>query len=158
MEASSISGGENLKALLDRVKGQKATLLVGYFPDAKYIEKDGVVKQVAQVAAENEYGHVNPDGTLVPARPFMSKTYDDNKAQWSKFLQEELIQQGEEIDVKKALRALGYVVKHDIQETIDWWAEFGQPRNSKVTIREKGFDSPLIHSGKMRASVRSVVK
>ncbi len=148
-----ISGGEKLKEFLKKVSQQKARVDVGFFPDAKY--PDGT--QIAQVAIDNEFGHITESGAIVPARSFMHSTYNEQKAKWLKILENVVKKQGENIDVKKALQTVGFVAQNDVREKIDWWAESGTPRNAEFTQKEKGFDSPLIWKGDMRDAVASKV-
>jgi hypothetical protein len=157
--AYSITGGENLKKFLENVKKQKAKLEAGYFPESVY----DTGEQVAQVAVLNHYGHVNPwpisqiYGEIIPARPFMQKAFDDHNLEWREKLRDTIIAQGENINVYVALKTVGFIVKHHIQETIDWFAAHGQDHNGPKVIKLKKSDSPLIWTGKMRDSVNTVV-
>ena len=136
---------------------------MGFFPESKYA--DG--KQVAQVAIDNEFGHINDNGSIVPPRPFLHPTYLEQKSKWLEVLQKSIKNQGESISVKKSLEDVGFVAQQDVQDKIDWWASSGIPRNAPATIRMKAGsrhgekeesgravgDSPLIWSGHMRESV-----
>lgn len=156
----AITGGENLKKFLGKVKNQGGRIEAGFFPEAIYA--DGT--QVAQVAFDNCFGHINTGadaekyGEVIPARNFMGLTFDSRKLQWKLTLIDIFDKQKENIDVIKALKTLAFIVKKDIQDTIDWFAESGEPRNGPKIQALKGFDSPLIWSGKMRDSVETVVK
>lgn len=159
----NISGGEKFKEFLEKVKKQKARVDVGFFPEAKYT--DGT--QVAEVAIWQEFGTKTKDNKqIIPPRPFLHSTYEENKSKWLKILENSVKKQGKNIDVKKALEKVGFVAQNDVREKIDWWAKEGVPRNSKITIegtlpdkdgnkfiKGKGFDSPLIETGHMRDSV-----
>jgi hypothetical protein len=157
---SSISGGENLKKFLGKIKNQTGQIDVGFFPEAVY--DDGT--QVAQVAFDNCFGHINTGadaekyGRVVPARNFMQKAFDDNNKKWREDLLKIIIEQKENIDIEKALKAEAFIIKKDIQNTIDWFATSGQPRNGPKMQAIKGVDSPLIWKGKMQNSVETVVK
>jgi len=160
MALSTISGGENLKKFLGKVKNQTGQIDAGFFPESIY--DDGT--QVAQVAFDMEYGKINfgldaeKYGEIIPARPFMQKTFDENNKKWRQELINIIYAQKENIDVLQALRVVGFVVKRDIQETISWFAREGTPRNGPKVIKLKGYDSPLIWTGKMQESVNYVVK
>lgn len=146
---STIKGGDKLQEFLNKLKKQKARVDVGFFPDSVY--EDGT--QVAQVAIDNEFGHINENGSIVPARPFLLPTYNENKSKWMKILGNVIKNQGENINVSKALDTIGRIAQEDVREKIDWWAEAGEPRNAQSTQEKKGFDSPLIETGHMRESV-----
>lgn len=146
----TIKGGEKLKAFLDKIIKQKAKLDVGFFPEAKY--EDGT--PVASVAIWNEFGTETDDGKkLIPPRPFLFPTYNKQKEKWKQYLFDKIESQGEDIDLKKALKATGFVAQKDVQEAIDEWARAGNPRNADSTIEKKGFDSPLYEHGHLRESV-----
>lgn len=160
MGLSSIKGGENLKKFLDNSKKQTGQVDAGFFPGAIY--DDGT--QVAQVAFDQCFGFINPwplseiYGKVIPARNFMQKTFDENNKKWRDDLAKIIAAQKENIDVEKALRTEGFILKKDIQDMIDWFATSGEPRNGpKMQAIKKG-DTPLIHKGKMQSSVETVVK
>lgn len=160
MALSSISGGENLKKFLGKFKNQTGQIDAGFFPEAVY--DDGT--QVAQVAFDQCFGHINIGadaekyGRVIPARNFMQKAFDENNKKWREDLIKIISQQKENIDVEKALKTEAFIIKKDIQDEIDWFAASGQPRNGPKVQALKGFDSPLIWTGKMRESVEAVVK
>lgn len=161
----TISGGNKLQSFLDKIKKQKARVDVGFFPESTYT--DGT--QVAAVAIWQEFGTESDDGKQhIPPRAFMHPTYQENKSKWLKVLEKVVMNQGENIDIKKALNSVGFIAQKDIQDKIDWWAESGNPRNAEATIKIKSGerygefevgtdrkvgDSPLIWSGHMRESV-----
>lgn len=145
----TINGGDKFKEFLQTLLKQKASVNVGFFEDAKY--PDGL--QIAEVAVGNEFGYINETGAVVPPRPFMQPTLEENKSKWVRVLKQQITAQQDKIDIKKALSAVGFVAMNDIKNKIDWWAEQGEPRNAAATIAKKGFDSPLINSGMMRDAV-----
>ena len=157
---SSISGGENLKKFLGKVKNQTGKIDAGFFPEATY--DDGT--QVAQVAFDQCFGFINTGadaekyGEVIPARNFMQKAFDENNRKWRLTLVDEIYKQKENIDVEKALKVTAFVIKKDIQDEIDWFATSGQPRNGPKVVALKGENSPLIWTGKMQSSVENVVK
>ena len=158
----TIEGGGKLQAFLDKFKFQKARVDAGFFPEAKY--KDGT--QVAQVAIWLEDGTEKNGKEFILPRPFLLPTFNEQKEKWKKKFFD-IIQNQNEIDVKKALFAVGRLAQDDIRDKIDWWAESGTPRNAEATIKIKSGerygekeesgrsvgDSPLIWSGHMRDSV-----
>lgn len=110
-----------------------------------------------------EFGKINEGldaekyGKIIPPRSFMQKTFDEQKDNWFKELQRTILAQRDKLDTKAALQRLGVIAQNNIRATIDWWAAEGEPRNGPKVIALKGFDSPLIWSGKMRQSVNFVV-
>lgn len=142
----NFKGGEKLQQFLTLVKKQKAKIEIGFFEDSKYI--DGT--QIAEIAIYNEFGV--PENNL-PPRPFLHPTYDNQKNKWIKILANTIDIQKDNIDVKKALSKVGLIAQNDVRNSIDEWAKSGEPRNAPRTIKAKGFDSPLIHTGQMRDAV-----
>ena len=158
----SIDGGKAIKEFLAAVKTNPVEGQVGFFPESRY--DDGT--SVATVAFLNHYGHINTGeaaqkyGRVIPARPFMQKTFDENRVKWRKQLQDIIntqIQNGQKINPELALKVVSKIAAKDVQEMIDWFASSGQPRNGPKMQALKGFDSPLIWKGIMRQSVQSQV-
>lgn len=154
----TVEGGTKLQEFFDSINLlPKARVDIGFFPEAKYV--DGT--QVASVAMWDEFGTESDDGKkLIPPRPFLIPTYEENKKKWFEMFKSELnkqIEKNQKIDVIKILKKIGFVAQKSVQEKIDWWAAQGVPRNAASTIEKKGFDSPLIQDGHMRESVDSKV-
>lgn len=143
-QSKFIKGGDQLAKFLTTVAKQKARVDVGFFPDATY--PDGT--KVAEIAIYQEFGTKH-----IPPRPFMNSTFEDNRKRWRDLLAKAVKNQGNQINVRKALMTIGVIAQNDIKTKIDWWAGQGMPRNAASTIAKKGFDSPLIETGHMRDSV-----
>ena len=123
---------------------------VGWFDN---IHHDGI--PVAQIAAWNEETHYTPSGAISPARPFIRVGFmgDIRKGDWvDKYIPYvNLIAQGK-LTWVKLLKKISVELKELLQKHI---LEWNTPRNSKYTIDIKGFDDPLIHTGKMYDTIKT---
>lgn len=129
--------GERLKRCMDELV--KTKLYVG-FKAGEHTEKDG--SDVATVAMQNEFGT-----DKIPARPFMSRTFDDHDGEIIKLVKDAV---SEEEDAAGIFRIIG----EGIAELMKAEIESGDyAPNSPVTIARKGSDIPLIDTGTMRDSV-----
>lgn len=92
----------------------------------------------------------------IPARPFMRNTYDQKNREWQAKAQEQV---GQVLDGKKdattMLETMGNIMEGDIKRKI---ANGPFTPNAPATIRKKKSARPLIDSGRMRQSVRYVVR
>ena len=103
-------------------------------------------RPIASVAAANEYGVPERN---VPPRPFMKRTVDGNARKWATYVRNELPKM-EPMDLRiMAVRVAGLAI-NDTKRTID---ELMYPPNAPSTIRNKGFNNPLIDTGTMRDTV-----
>ena len=112
---------------------------------------------VAEVAAWNEFGTRNADGSQrIPARPFMRQSVDKYGPHIQKMLalQLEAVAKGE-AGADKALRAIGALQVGLIQHEI---CDGGFTENAGSTKALKGSSTPLIDEGRMRQSVHYAVK
>jgi hypothetical protein len=133
-------------------KAQKSFVIVG-FPEGTVTHaqtKDKREKKagqnMAEIAAANEYGT-----DKIPARPFMSTSYDENLPTINRALEGEYnkIVQGKST-VKLSLSKMGEYMKGLIVKKIN---EIQSPPNSPRTIALKGSSKPLIDFGQMRQAV-----
>ena len=130
------------KKMLKALMKQKATLEVGFWGDTY---SDG--ESVASVAAFNEFG-----GGYTPPRPFMRNCVKRNKRKWRNAVQDRL---PVTMDAKKTFQTLGEDMVEDLKMEI---YRTNTPPNAPSTIKRKGFNKPLIDTGKMVSSVRMRVK
>lgn len=130
------------KKIFKALKKQKATLEVGFWDDTY---SDG--KSVASVAAFNEYG-----GGNTPPRPFMRNCVKRNRKKWRNAVQDIL---PVNLDIKKTFQTLGEDMVEDLKYEI---YATNTPPNAPSTVKRKGFNKPLIDTGKMVSSVRMRVK
>lgn len=103
-----------------------------------------------------EIAYINEYGTkTIPARPFMSTSFDENREKINNFIQTNFdkILIGE-TTVSKSLGLLGIAMVGLIQKKI---REIRSPPNSPRTIKIKGSSKPLIDFGQMIQSVREKV-
>lgn len=102
---------------------------------------------MAQIAAENEFGT-----KIIPARPFMSTSFDENKALINKAIQGEYnkILDGQRA-TEQSLGLIGQLMTKLIVQKI---RAIVSPPNSPRTIAIKKSSKPLIDFGQMVQSVR----
>lgn len=113
------------------------------------IEESGL--DILTVAVWNEFGT-----SRIPARPFISQTWEKGRDKIMKFTQQVVKQVIDgKADVKTATNMLGTKVKSMIQSTIRN-GEFVP--NAPSTVKKKGSDKPLIDTGTMRQSVTYEVR
>lgn len=120
---------------------------VGWFEDQTY--DDGL--PVAKVARWNEFG--TKQG--IPERPFMRRTMMEYEREWIETLRtlvQREMDKDKNIDIDKALKKFGEIVKGDIQETI---LAGGFAKNAPSTIKRKGHDTPLVDTGVMISSIQA---
>ena len=136
-------GGDKFRQRLAELAAQAATakVRVGIIEQANYNGSDG--ESVAQVAFWNEYGTAN-----IPPRPFFRNTIAEHKDEWPKQAAELMEANGG--DVRQTLELMGEGVKGQIVETIQ---AFREPPNAAATVKQKGFDKPLIDTGTLWRSI-----
>lgn len=104
----------------------------------------------ADIAAQNEFGRGN-----IPARPFMSTAFDNNRQRINQVIQGQYDQILEgNSTTRRSLNLIGLFMTDLIQVRI---RDITTPPNSPVTIALKGSSKPLIDFGQMIQSVRHVV-
>jgi hypothetical protein len=89
----------------------------------------------------------------VPARPFFRTMLDQKAGQWG--TQVGKILKGADYDAETTLGRMGELIKGELQGSI---RELTQPPLAPSTVREKGFDKPLVDTGHMLNSVDYEVK
>lgn len=103
-----------------------------------------------------QYGKYEGQEVQVPPRPFISRPIEH----FGKEILEgdlHLLKDFTEGEANEILKRIGDKSKFVIQKEIDFYASSGG--NSRRTIETKGKDTPLIDTGKMRASIEyEVVK
>lgn len=145
----SISG--NFNALKDLVKTLnelvKKDVFVGIPEEANKSLEDQPSFNMATLAAVLEFGNDH-----IPERPFLRQTLNDNREKYvSMFVN--LFKKG--VEPEKIYEQLALIAQADVQENIvrgNW-----VPNNPK-TIKRKGSSKPLIDTGKLRQSIKGVVK
>ena len=143
------SGGEALEKKLAELAeslGESKTLRVGFLEGATY--PDG--ESVPMVAAANEFGDPAMNR---PPRPFFRNMIADKSPQWGDDIGK--IAVATNYDTSTLLPLMGERIKDQLQGSI---REFYDPPLSAYTIKEKGFDKPLIDTSHMLNSVDYDIK
>lgn len=127
-------------------KGEKRVKRKGQ-PD-QIVESD---EDIALIAAVNEFG-----SGPIPSRPFMRQTFDKNERELSARVGAEFsaVVSGSKTP-QQSLEQLGLWYTYKMQAEV---ASGDFAPNSPVTIAIKGSSRPLIDTGRMRQSIRHVVK
>lgn len=92
---------------------------------------------------------------IIPARPFLRTTKAKYSSDWDDLLSSNVqdILNGKKT-ADEAIKAIGTEAVKNMQKVIE---QFTRPSNSMLTINLKGFNNPLIMTGKMMKSVIYVV-
>lgn len=133
-------------------RGGRYTVRVGFF-DGMY--PDGI--SVPQVAAWNEEGHFTGWGGYSPPRPFIRLGFMGDVKK-GKFLNKYIRMVSQIAEGRMTWRSLNLAMSKELIEImktniLDW----DNPSNSPTTISVKGFNDPLIHTGKMYDRVKAKV-
>lgn len=103
------------------------------------------------VAVINEFGTEN-----IPSRPFMRQSFDQHKEELNSFMQgvaDRTIMN--RISAGQGLNLVGKKMTGIIQKQI---VDGSWTLNTVQTVLQKGSDKPLIDTGRLRQSIRHVVK
>lgn len=142
-----IRGGERFARKLTAIAkqlGNGHAVKVGFLAGANYPSKDGEPGlPVAQVALWNEFGTKHS-----PARPFMRDTIERESPRWGERLAK--FAKATDYDGQKTMTLMGERMVGQIQRTIN---EFRDPPNAPATVKQKGFNKPLIETSHMLRSV-----
>lgn len=102
------------------------------------------------MATWNEYGT-----SRIPSRPFIAIATDENKG-WQSEVKKQVSRINSSADVSGALNTIGKKMKEDIKSII---GDRGKLRpNALSTIAKKGFDAPLLDTGKLEEAIDYEVK
>ena len=136
------------KQLIDQLKasGEKA-VYVG-FP-AEFNEKvEGSDNfNLASLAAVLEFGNEH-----IPSRPFLRQTLAENQEKYTALFVK-LFESG--VSIEQIYEQIALIAQGDVQQNIvngEWTA------NAPSTIKRKKSSKPLIDTGKLRQSVKGIVK
>lgn len=83
----------------------------------------------------------------IPSRPFFRNMIAEKSPAWGADMA--AIMKISDYDAKKSLSLMGERIVGQLKESI---ANMSEPPNAASTIRDKGFDNPLIRSGHMQSS------
>lgn len=115
-------------------------------------------EELVTIATANEFGAMTGKNRsiVLPARPFVRSTMDENQGKYERQTDRELraVLDGQKTIVQ-AFEVLGLLVETGIRNKI---RTLKVPANAQSTIDRKGSDNPLIDEETMLNSVRYVVK
>lgn len=137
---------KELHALMKRMHTLSGTTVnAGFFPEDHYGAENDFLP-VAQVALWNE------QGIGVPRREFMRPAFLEahNQAWYANFIRQAVEAAIHGRPYKPILQKLGQEMKGVIEVNIDDYPG----SNSRAWVAIKGFDDPLLYTGKMLSSVR----
>lgn len=146
---SQVTGNfSKAKELIEKLKASSQKAVYVGFP-VEFNEKvEGSDNfNLASLAAVLEFGNER-----IPSRPFLRQTLAENQ---NKYIDLFVNLIGKGISVEQVYEQIALIAQGDVQLNIakgDWVA------NAKSTIKRKGSSKPLIDTGKMRQSVRGIVK
>ena len=102
---------------------------------------------LASLAVVLEFGNEH-----IPSRPFLRQTLSENQEKYAALFTQ-LFKQG--LQIERIYEQLALVAQGDVQLNI---ARGNWAPNAKSAIKQKGSSKPLIDTGKMRQSVKGIVK
>lgn len=137
--------GERFFAQIEELKRNQ--VFVG-FQAGQVADEKGV--DMAQIAMFNELGT-----STAPARPFLRNSVDENEDVIRDQCGKELKKLTTGATAETVLKRVGALGVRLVQEKIE--SGSFEP-NAPSTIKKKGSDKPLIDTGRMRQSVKYVVK
>ena len=137
--------GQRFFAEIEKLKEQQ--VFVG-FQAGQVADDRGV--DMAQIAMFNELGT-----STAPSRPFLRMSVDENEDKINTTCGRELESLKSGGTAETILRRVGALGVRLVQEKIG--SGSFEP-NAESTIRKKGSDKPLIDTGRMRQSVKYVIK
>lgn len=105
---------------------------------------------LAEIAAYNELGT-----STIPTRPFMRQSFENHGDEIQAACDQVNANLSNGGTAESALQELGVFVKGLVQSEI---VSGGFTPNAPYTVAQKGSDTPLIDSGRMRQSVNFVIK
>jgi len=143
-------------SIWDKIKrnilvGNDLEVSTGFFEGSIYGSENNNA-QVAQIARDNEEGTVKN-----PTRPFMRVGFGGKVAkQLPELFRASMKRIAEgKTTFRQEYTKLGPILTSEMKQSIIEWST---PPNSPSTIAEKGFNDPLIKTGKMLESVESKVE
>jgi len=139
---------KGFKSITEEIKAFNGlTLTVGILSSAGQHPSGA---NMADIATFNEFGTRN-----IPARSFLRSTFDENADDYQSFIARLAGTLGKSKSAKQAAELLGLKMVGDVQKKI---VDVRTPPNAPATIAKKGFDNPLIQTGRLRQSIAYEVK
>ena len=136
------------KQLIEQIKASSEKAVYVGFP-AEFNEKvEGSDNfNLASLAAVLEFGNEH-----IPSRPFLRQTLAENQEKYTALFVK-LFESG--VSIEQIYEQIALIAQGDVQQNIvngKWTA------NAPSTIKRKKSSKPLIDTGKLRQSVRGIVK
>lgn len=136
------------KQLIEQIKatGEKA-VYVGFPAEFNENVEGSDNFNLASLAAVLEFGNES-----IPSRPFLRQTLAENQEKYTTLFVK-LFESG--ISIEQIYEQIALIAQGDVQQNIvngKWTA------NAPSTIKRKKSSKPLIDTGKLRQSVRGIVK
>lgn len=136
------------KQLIEQIKATSEKAVYVGFPTEFNEQVEGSDNfNLASLAAVLEFGNEN-----IPSRPFLRQTLAENQEKYTTLFVK-LFESGVSID--QIYEQIALIAQGDVQQNIvngKWTA------NAPSTIKRKKSSKPLIDTGKLRQSVRGIVK
>mgnify|MGYP004547983203 CR=1 FL=1 len=147
-----IKGLNNLLSGLKQELKVKVGVLGGKEKKRKGEEEAPTLAFVGQI---QEFGSVSkkiPKRSFIrePLQKHLKKKVEQNKDKIKKAIFDNV---NNKVDVKKAYELLGIIAQSIIQESFHNKNDGKWPRNKPSTIARKGFDNPLIDTGRLSKSI-----
>lgn len=148
MTAQITGNFSKAKELIEKLKsGSQKAVYVGFPAEFNKKVEGSDNFNLASLAAVLEFGNER-----IPSRPFLRQTLAENQNKYIELFVDLI---GKGLSVEQIYEQIALIAQGDVQLNItkgDWVA------NAKSTIKRKGSSKPLIDTGKMRQSVRGIVK
>ena len=149
-----------MAGVIDRDLGYKRTLQAlaklsnkGQIPRVLVGVRATAGADLVKIATINEFG--SADGAHPPERSFLRSTMDENRTRYADLLQRALERTLDGADLEQQLGLVGAQGVADVQAKI---IAFDDPGNAESTIAAKGFDNPLVETGRLGQSIDWVVE
>lgn len=138
-------GARSLDSVIAAIRESAVT--VGIHSDTG-TEDDGKTSMVT-VAIANEFG---TEDEHIPERSFMRSTFDENVDAYKQDIRQivKTAASGGR-SIRQGMGLLGRKVENQVKAKI---VDIREPGNAPATIKQKGFDNPLVHHGRLGGSVR----
>lgn len=118
---------------------------VGFFEDASY--PDGT--PVAMIAAVQNFGAPSRG---IPPRPFFTAMIKDHGSEWGGDTAE--LMERTDGDAHQTLTLMGELIEEQLRQSV---VDTNDPALKPATIKRKGFEKPLVDTGRMLGSIKSKV-
>lgn len=145
----AFKGGTALEKRLSELAAKvtkPANLSVGFLADSTY--PDGT--PTAMVAAIQEFG---APAKKIPPRPYFRTMVADKSPAWGDAVAKLLAANG--YDATRTMELMGAGIKGQLQQSI---VDTNSPALSPRTVKQKGFEKPLVSTGHMLNSVDFTVE